>query len=138
MQDEIINNADIDTEKPIKRSWFVAARKYILFLAILGISVVSVWFASPYFIANINRIDLKLSKDSSFTLSDDNYVNSIADEDSSLSNITSNGHNIYYNSDDSANSWLGGKTVKLSGGGELIPCGNWSFYFKLIYSKIIS
>lgn len=138
MQDEIINSVVIDINKPAKRSWFVAARKYILFLVILGIGAGSVWFTSPYFIANIKRVDLKLTKDSSFTLSDDNYVNSITNEDSSLSNIISNGHNIYYNSDDIANSWLGGKTVKFSDGGELIPCGNWSFYFKLIYSKIIS
>ena len=38
---------------------------------------------------------------------------------SAVTNISSNGYNVYYSS--SANSWLGGVTVTLTGGGSLIP-----------------
>ncbi len=38
----------------------------------------------------------------------------------SLKNIKSNGHNVYYDKSNSANSWLNGKTYSLSGGGHLI------------------
>jgi len=37
-----------------------------------------------------------------------------------VTNIIGNGHNVYYSKSSSANSYLGGKTYKLAGGGELI------------------
>ena len=51
----------------------------------------------------------------------DSYVTFITDADSTLSNIVSNGHTIYYSKENSKNSWLNGKTVKLSDGGKLVP-----------------
>ena len=37
------------------------------------------------------------------------------------SNIESNGHNIYYDSENLANEWLAGRTISLKGGGVLAP-----------------
>lgn len=38
-----------------------------------------------------------------------------------IANITGNGHTVYYDATDSANSALGGKTYSLNGGGTLQP-----------------
>ncbi len=38
-----------------------------------------------------------------------------------ISNVTGNGHTVYYDASDSANSALGGQTYQLSGGGTLTP-----------------
>ena len=62
-----------------------------------------------------------LDSGSIWTLTADSYVTVISDSDSSLQNIASNGYNIYYDISSSENSWLGGVSVPLPGGGELIP-----------------
>ena len=66
-------------------------------------------------------VSLSLDKTSSWTVTADSYINALTDADTSLANIISGGHTVYYNSSNSANSWLGGKTVSLSGGGQLVP-----------------
>ena len=53
------------------------------------------------------------------TLTDDAYVTTLADAATGYTNITSNGHNIYYNAD--AADDLGGRTYALPGGGKLMP-----------------
>ena len=64
-------------------------------------------------------ISLSLSSDSTWSLTGNSYLTTFSDDDTTLSNIQSNGYNIYYKS--SANSWLNGATVALNGGGKLIP-----------------
>jgi hypothetical protein len=66
-------------------------------------------------------VTLTLDKTSTWNVTADSYLTSITDSDTTLANISSNGHTVYYNSSSSANSWLGGKTVTLSGGGKLVP-----------------
>ena len=64
-------------------------------------------------------VSLTLSADSTWSLSGNSYLTVFSDADTSLSNIQSNGYNIYYKS--SSNSWLNGATITLNGGGKLIP-----------------
>lgn len=66
-------------------------------------------------------VDLTLDSTSKWNVTGDSYLTSLQDGDSTLANIADNGHTIYYDASSSANSWLGGKTVALSGGGKLTP-----------------
>jgi hypothetical protein len=65
-------------------------------------------------------IALTLSKDSTWNVTGTSYITALTDSDTNLSNIKDNGNTIYYDSSDSSNSWLNGKTLSLSGGGKLI------------------
>ncbi|MDO4492642.1 MAG: hypothetical protein Q4C53_02010 [Clostridia bacterium] len=66
-------------------------------------------------------VSLTLDSTSRWILTEDSTVGALSDEDATLSNITGNGFNLYYNSELEANAWLNGKTLALSGGGYLIP-----------------
>lgn len=70
---------------------------------------------------NSGTVSIALSSDSVWEVTADSYVSSITDDDESLANIVSNGHTIYYDSDNEANAWLNGATVTLDGGGALTP-----------------
>jgi hypothetical protein len=109
------NRPDDNFVKPKKRKKFLICSVSIVIFLIVGTT------ATTLFINSQKQINLKLKADSVLNLKGDSYIASIIDEDSSLSNINSNGHNIYYNVNNQTNSWLGGKTVSLSGGGKLIP-----------------
>lgn len=62
-----------------------------------------------------------LSKESVWNLTADSYAGSIVNGDETCANINSNGFNIFYDSSNVANKWLGGRTVELQGGGLLTP-----------------
>lgn len=64
-------------------------------------------------------VTLSLDKDSTWTVTGTSYLTTLTDEDVDLSNIKDNGNTIYYDSSNSANSWLDGKTITLSDGGTL-------------------
>jgi len=66
-------------------------------------------------------ITVNLDADSTWTVTGDSYVTILTDETTDCSNIKSNGFTIYYDSSNSANSWLDGKTITLNGGGSLKP-----------------
>ena len=66
-------------------------------------------------------VTLSLDKDSTWTVNGTSYLTALTDVDTELSNIKDNGNTIYYDSSNSANSWLNGKTITLSGGGTLKP-----------------
>jgi hypothetical protein len=66
-------------------------------------------------------VSLTLDQLSTWNVTADSYLTSLTDADTALKNIISNGHTVYYDSTNSANSWLGGKTINLTGGGQLTP-----------------
>jgi hypothetical protein len=67
--------------------------------------------------------NLSLDANSSWTVTADSYLAGFSDASgitgSTITNITGNGHTVYYNTSLSANSSLGGKTYSLNGGGTL-------------------
>lgn len=62
---------------------------------------------------------ISLTQKAAWTLTADSYVASLEDQQTDFSNINSNGHNIYYETDQAKS--LGGKTYTLNGGGKLTP-----------------
>ena len=66
-------------------------------------------------------VSLVIDKSSSWNVTANSYLTSLTDADTTLKNINSNGHTVYYNVNNSANSWLNGKTISLAGGGKLVP-----------------
>ncbi len=66
-------------------------------------------------------VSVALDSSSVWVLTADSRVSSLSDDDTSLANIRSNGHSIYYDKTQEANAWLGGRTVSLQGGGYLAP-----------------
>lgn len=66
-------------------------------------------------------MSLALDADSVWNVTGTSYLTELTDADTTLSNIIDNGNTIYYDASSSANSWLGGNTIALSGGGQLLP-----------------
>lgn len=66
-------------------------------------------------------VALSLDATSTWEVIGDSHVTAFVDADGSLSNVHSNGHTVYYDASNSANSWLKGSTYALQGGGELTP-----------------
>jgi hypothetical protein len=70
-------------------------------------------------------VNLTLDASSTWEVTADSYLASLTDPDgisgSSLTNITGDGHTVYYDASLAANSALGGKTYSLVNGGELTP-----------------
>jgi hypothetical protein len=66
-------------------------------------------------------VTVALDKTSTWTVTGTSYITVLTDEDTDLSNIKDNGNTIYYDASNTANSWLGGKTITLNGGGALKP-----------------
>ena len=66
-------------------------------------------------------VTVSLDEDSIWDVAGDSYISSLTDEDEKLNNINSNDFTIYYDSSNSQNDWLDGKTITLQGGGELTP-----------------
>ena len=69
----------------------------------------------------IQNVLLTMDKTSKWIVKGTSYLSALEDEDKTLSNIVDNGNTIYYDASIDSNNWLGGKTYKLSGGGELTP-----------------
>ncbi|MFR1907170.1 MAG: hypothetical protein ACLS28_16130 [Clostridium neonatale] len=67
------------------------------------------------------ELDISLDKNSTWNVTGTSYVTVLTDEDTSLDNIKDNGNTIYYDSSNSSNSWLEGKTITLNDGGVLTP-----------------
>ncbi|MHC9538563.1 MAG: hypothetical protein AB9903_03505 [Vulcanimicrobiota bacterium] len=73
----------------------------------------------------INKAALTLDATSSWTVTGNSYITTLSDSSgisgTTISNITGNGYTVYYDSSLSGNSYLGGKTYTLNGGGTLTP-----------------
>lgn len=64
---------------------------------------------------------LALDSSSTWNVTGTSYLTTLTDDDSTLSNIDDNGYTVYYDSSNSANSWLESKTYDLTEGGKLTP-----------------
>lgn len=69
-----------------------------------------------------------LDANSKWTLTADTTLQNFTNSDTSNTNIQSHGYNIYYNSSAFASKWLKSRTVKLPGGGKLVPIKNKTGY----------
>lgn len=81
----------------------------------------SSWTGAAYSGYGNASFDVALDRTSNWTLTKTTTLQNYTDSDVSLSNIHSNGYNLYYNSSAALSSWLKGKTIRLSGGGSAIP-----------------
>ena len=77
------------------------------------------WTGSLNHERTAKEASLSLDRTSRWSLTGDSWVTSLSDEDTSFSNIESNGHTLYY--DTAANSSLGHQSFTLPGGGHLEP-----------------
>jgi len=68
-----------------------------------------------------NSMSLALDSTSEWNVTGNSCLTSLADEDSTLANIKDNGYTVYYDAEDSKNSWLEGETYTLTDGGKLTP-----------------
>jgi hypothetical protein len=70
-------------------------------------------------------IALSLDETSIWTVTGDSHIGTLSDAGgifgSQVTNITGNGHNVFYDSTLAGNSWLGKKIYALAGGGYLTP-----------------
>ena len=64
---------------------------------------------------------LVLDKRSSWYMTDDSYISILNNEQKDCRNIESNGHTLYYDSEEEENGWLNSRTHTLPGGGKLTP-----------------
>ena len=98
----------------------LSGRIYVDAISTLTLSLSSSSLTSAINTANTAKsVSLSLDSASSWSLTGNSYLTVFTDSDTTLSNIQSNGYNIYYKS--SSNSWLNGATITLNGGGKLIP-----------------
>lgn len=67
------------------------------------------------------EVNINISSNSLWMVTNDTYITTITVEDESLNNIMSGGNNIYYDSSNEKNAWLGGQTILLNGAGYLMP-----------------
>ncbi|KUI63055.1 hypothetical protein VP1G_10180 [Cytospora mali] len=81
----------------------------------------SYWAGASYSGYGQAQVDVSLDATSNWTLTATSYVQNITDADSSLANIASGGHTLYYNPSALLNGWLNNKTIALSGGGSITP-----------------
>lgn len=84
----------------------------------------SIWTGGTYPVNMMNvtsSVDVVISQDSEWRLTHKSRVQNLFSDDTSLSNIASNGFNITYQLDAPLNSWLGGRTIPLQGGGFAAP-----------------
>lgn len=81
----------------------------------------SSWTGAAYSGFGEAYFDVSLDHTSTWTLTNTTTVQNLTDEDTTLSNVNSQGFDIYYNASAILNGYLGGKTIALSGGGSAIP-----------------
>jgi hypothetical protein len=81
----------------------------------------SSWTGAAY--SGYGNVSFSVSLDatSTWTLTQDTVLTNFSDTDTSLSNINSAGHNLYYDAEASPNHWLEGASRKIHGGGYLKP-----------------
>ena len=91
-----------------------------------SISFISVTFKnSTTLTGSVNKAALSLDASSTWSVTGNSYLTSLSDSSglsaNTITNIKGNGYTVYYDKSLSANSWIGGLTYTLSGGGSLTP-----------------
>jgi hypothetical protein len=81
----------------------------------------SSWTGGAYSGYGNAYFDIHLDRTSSWKLTNTTTLQNFTNEDTTLSNIDSQGFNIYYNASAGLNGYLGGETIALIGGGNAIP-----------------
>jgi hypothetical protein len=81
----------------------------------------SSWTGAAYSGFGQAYFDVSLDRTSSWTLTKTTSLQNFTDDDTTFSNIKSQGFDIYYNASAAGNKYLGGKTIALTGGGKAIP-----------------
>jgi hypothetical protein len=73
----------------------------------------------------INSAALTLDATNSWHVTGNSYLSTLTDANglssATITNLYGNGYTVYYNASLAGNSWLGGKTYTLNGGGYLAP-----------------
>lgn len=69
----------------------------------------------------VPKVNVNMKVLSRWSLGGDVHLDAFDDVDLKLSNIESNGYNIYYNPKNKSNKWLEGRAYRLIGGGKLVP-----------------
>ncbi|CZR51379.1 uncharacterized protein PAC_01254 [Phialocephala subalpina] len=80
----------------------------------------SSWTGAAYSGFDEAYFDVHLDSSSTWTLTKSTTLQNLTDADETLSNIQSQGFNIYYNASALLNGYLGGKNISLAGGGKAI------------------
>lgn len=81
----------------------------------------SSWIGAAYSGYGRGYFNVHLDRTSSWKLTKTTTLQNFTNEDTSFSNINSQGFNIYYNASAGLNGYLRGKTFALAGGGKAIP-----------------
>ena len=86
-----------------------------------NMSQYSVWNGNAYSGYGKSYISIYLDSTSRWNVTGDTVLQNLTLADNNLANINSNGYNLFYDSNSTANNWLNGTTVSLNGGGKLMP-----------------
>lgn len=81
----------------------------------------STWTGTAYSGYGNASFSVSLDASSSWMLTGNTVLTNFTDADTTLSNVHSAGHNLYYDSSSSHNRWLKGATKKMHGGGYIRP-----------------
>ncbi|KAJ5738056.1 hypothetical protein N7493_001211 [Penicillium malachiteum] len=84
----------------------------------------SSWTGCAYSGYGNASFSITLDSTSIWTLTKDTVVKHFKNADTSLNNIHSEGHSLYYDSSATSNKWLQGTTKKMQGGGYLKPASS--------------
>ncbi|UJR16679.1 hypothetical protein I4U23_003579 [Adineta vaga] len=79
------------------------------------------WSGNAYSGYGQSFVSVSLDSTSTWTLTGNTALQNISSTNWNLTNINSNGYNITYDSNSTANSWLNGSIMSLIGGGKLMP-----------------
>lgn len=87
----------------------------------LALTEHSAWTGAALWGYGNASIALHLDKTSNWTLTADSTVQNLTTDSRNLSQIFSNGFNLFYDSSAVANNWLNNQTVTMQGGGKIAP-----------------
>ena len=86
-----------------------------------NMSQYSTWNGNAYSGYGKSYISIYLDPTSTWNVTGDTVLQNLTLANNNLTNINSNGYNLFYDSNSTANNWLNGTTISLNGGGKLMP-----------------
>lgn len=90
----------------------------------LSLTEYSSWTGAALWGYSNASIAVHLDKTSNWTLTADSTVQNLTTDSGDMSQIFSNGFNLFYDSSVVANNWLNNQTVTIQGGGKVAPIGS--------------